>query len=190
MIGFCIFLRDSLVSQKSKKQATFSRSLTKMEYRVLTMVSSEITWIWHIIRDLQIVPLTPTLVSFVIIRLLLQLPLIQLLVNVPNIQRLIVIFCMKKLIEAPGSCCLFVLLQSQQTCSPKRCVLLLFSSSQSRWIFLVYIVHLEGILQYMYLYLFYILLLPCVCVQVVIQFVFKRGYSHFIGIRRNPFSSL
>lgn len=57
-----------------------------MEYRVLTMVSSEITWIWHIIRDLQIVPLTPTLVSFVIIRLLLQLPLIQLFVNVPNIE--------------------------------------------------------------------------------------------------------
>ena len=52
--GFCIFLGNSLISWKSKKQPTVSRSSTESEYRALAIVSCEIMWIIKVLRDLQI----------------------------------------------------------------------------------------------------------------------------------------
>lgn len=52
--GFAIFLGESLVSWKSKKQATVSRSSTEAEYRALATVTCEILWIIKVLKDLKI----------------------------------------------------------------------------------------------------------------------------------------
>ncbi|GJS70337.1 ribonuclease H-like domain-containing protein [Tanacetum coccineum] len=52
--GYCVFLNNSLVSLKSKKQNTLFKSSTEAEYRALALVTSEVIWILKIIKDLQI----------------------------------------------------------------------------------------------------------------------------------------
>ena len=53
--GFCVFLGTSLVSWKSKRQATVSRSSAEAEYRSLAAVASEITWMVTLLRDFEVV---------------------------------------------------------------------------------------------------------------------------------------
>ena len=60
--GFCVFLGDSLISWKSKKQSTVSRSSTEPEYRALGSVTAEIIWLRHLQRDFGIYSSSPTLV--------------------------------------------------------------------------------------------------------------------------------
>ena len=43
--GFCVFLGNNLLSWRSKKQLTVSKSSTEAEYRVLSSVTSEIVWL-------------------------------------------------------------------------------------------------------------------------------------------------
>nr|GEX72132.1 hypothetical protein [Tanacetum cinerariifolium] len=52
--GYCVFLNNSVVSWKSKKQNTLSKSLTDAEYRALASVTSEVIWILNFLKDLQI----------------------------------------------------------------------------------------------------------------------------------------
>ncbi|GJZ47308.1 ribonuclease H-like domain-containing protein [Tanacetum coccineum] len=52
--GYFVFLNNSLVSWKSKKQNTLSRSSTEAEYKALALVTSEVIWILKILKDLQI----------------------------------------------------------------------------------------------------------------------------------------
>lgn len=52
--GYCLFLGESLISWRSKKKATVSRSSTEAEYRALASVTCEILWVVKILRDLKI----------------------------------------------------------------------------------------------------------------------------------------
>ena len=51
---FCIFIGDCLISWRTKKQPTISRSSAEAEYRALAATGSEITWIQYLLEDLQI----------------------------------------------------------------------------------------------------------------------------------------
>ncbi|KAJ0621525.1 putative RNA-directed DNA polymerase [Helianthus annuus] len=53
--GYWVFLGNTLVSWKSKKQDVVSRSSTEAEYRALCSVACEILWILNILKDLKVV---------------------------------------------------------------------------------------------------------------------------------------
>ncbi|XP_019450640.1 PREDICTED: uncharacterized protein LOC109352909 [Lupinus angustifolius] len=59
--GFCVFLGDSLISWKSKKQQTVARSSSEAEYRALASTSCELQWITYLMQSLQIVYTSPAL---------------------------------------------------------------------------------------------------------------------------------
>ncbi|GKA93034.1 ribonuclease H-like domain-containing protein [Tanacetum coccineum] len=64
VIGYCVFLNNSLVSWKSKKQNTLSKSSTEAEYRALASATSEVIWILNFLKDLQIENLLPVSLHF------------------------------------------------------------------------------------------------------------------------------
>lgn len=57
--GFCVFLGDSLVSWKAKKQTTTSRSSAEAEYRALAATASELVWITQLLKDFHVIIPTP-----------------------------------------------------------------------------------------------------------------------------------
>lgn len=54
--GYCIFLGTAIISWKSKKQATISRSSFEAEYRALAATVYEAHWITYLLTDLQMTP--------------------------------------------------------------------------------------------------------------------------------------
>lgn len=52
LTGYCVFLGDSLVSWKTKKQKTTSKSSTEAEYRCMSHTTSEIVWLSGVLEDL------------------------------------------------------------------------------------------------------------------------------------------
>ncbi|BAU01282.1 hypothetical protein VIGAN_11048600, partial [Vigna angularis var. angularis] len=62
MTSFNVFYGASLISGKSKKKGTISRSSTEAEYRALASTTCEIQWLMYLLHDLkqplpQLVPL-------------------------------------------------------------------------------------------------------------------------------------
>ncbi|XP_019223351.1 PREDICTED: uncharacterized protein LOC109205130 [Nicotiana attenuata] len=52
--GFCNFLGESLIGWKSKKQPVVSLSSTKAEYRAISKVVAELTWMVRLLSDLHV----------------------------------------------------------------------------------------------------------------------------------------
>ncbi|XP_030479381.2 uncharacterized mitochondrial protein AtMg00810-like [Cannabis sativa] len=52
--GFCVFIGDCLISWKTKKQPTISKSSAEAEYRALAATTSELTWLQYLLQDFQI----------------------------------------------------------------------------------------------------------------------------------------
>ncbi|GJX03535.1 NSP-interacting kinase 1-like protein [Tanacetum coccineum] len=52
--GYCIFLGHSLVSWKTKKQPTVSRSSTEAEYTSMAATTCELLWLSFLLKDLHI----------------------------------------------------------------------------------------------------------------------------------------
>lgn len=60
--GFCIFLGDSPISWKTKKQSVVSRSSAEAKYRALANTVSELTWLSQLLLDLDTSPTAPATV--------------------------------------------------------------------------------------------------------------------------------
>ncbi|RVW62156.1 Retrovirus-related Pol polyprotein from transposon RE1 [Vitis vinifera] len=52
--GFTVFIGDSLISWKSKKQPTVSRSSAEAEYRALATTTCELQWLVYLLADLNV----------------------------------------------------------------------------------------------------------------------------------------
>jgi hypothetical protein len=52
--GQCFFLGSSMISWRTKKQITVSRSSSEAEYRALASATCELQWILYLLRDLHI----------------------------------------------------------------------------------------------------------------------------------------
>ncbi|KAL0427911.1 UNVERIFIED_CONTAM: Retrovirus-related Pol polyprotein from transposon RE1 [Sesamum latifolium] len=59
LTGFCIFLGTLLISWKTKKQHTVSRSTAEAEYRSMASATCELIWVYNLLQDFQITIHTP-----------------------------------------------------------------------------------------------------------------------------------
>ncbi|KAK4410398.1 Retrovirus-related Pol polyprotein from transposon RE2 [Sesamum angolense] len=59
LTGYCIFLGDSLVSWKTKKQPTVSRSSAEAEYRSMGTTVCELLWISYLLHEFSISVTSP-----------------------------------------------------------------------------------------------------------------------------------
>ncbi|XP_022891292.1 uncharacterized protein LOC111406230 [Olea europaea var. sylvestris] len=90
--GFYIFLGDSMISWKAKKQTTVSKSSAEAEYRALALAISELVWISQLLLDFQITKQDPTIMFYDNLTAI-HIASIPFFMNELNTLRLIVILC-------------------------------------------------------------------------------------------------
>ncbi|KAK4381367.1 Retrovirus-related Pol polyprotein from transposon RE1 [Sesamum angolense] len=59
LTGYCVFLGSALISWKTKKQPTVSRSSAEAEYRSLASTVCELRWISYLLQDFRVHVQTP-----------------------------------------------------------------------------------------------------------------------------------
>lgn len=59
--GFSIYLGDSLISWRSKKQPTVSKSSAEAEYRAIAYTTCELQWLLYLLADLHIAHHSPAI---------------------------------------------------------------------------------------------------------------------------------
>ena len=59
LTGFCVFLGTFLVSWKTKKQKTVSKSFAEAEYRSVSATTSKLEWLTHLLQDMHILHSLP-----------------------------------------------------------------------------------------------------------------------------------
>ena len=99
-IGNCIFLGDSLISWKTKKQNIVSRSSSETEYRALATICCEVQWLTFLLKDV-IYPSTRPQVSTMTANPLAILPKIIASTKEPNI----LILKEKRYSRTSSTCC-------------------------------------------------------------------------------------
>lgn len=52
--GYCILLGGNLISWNSKKQPSVARSSAEAEYRMSAVYASQLSWILHLLHELQV----------------------------------------------------------------------------------------------------------------------------------------
>jgi hypothetical protein len=50
--GFCVYLRDNLISWSSKRQMSISRSSAEAEYHVFAHAMAKCSWLWQLLEEL------------------------------------------------------------------------------------------------------------------------------------------
>lgn len=58
--GYCLLLRNSLLSWQSKKQSVIARSSTESEYRSMATTCCEVMWLYSLLKDLLVNVSLPT----------------------------------------------------------------------------------------------------------------------------------
>ncbi|GJT44816.1 putative RNA-directed DNA polymerase [Tanacetum coccineum] len=57
VLGYCVFFNGCMVSWKSKKQATLSKSYAEAEYKPMATATCEVIWVVNILKDLKVINL-------------------------------------------------------------------------------------------------------------------------------------